>query len=72
MKIKVLVKTNSDTNFLKKISDTEFFASVVDKPVDNKANISVIKLLNKIFDDVRLLTGHSSKIKFFSVTNKNK
>ena len=49
MIIYVFVKPNSSENSFEKISDNHYVAKVKDKPVDGKANISLIKLISKYF-----------------------
>lgn len=47
MLIKVSVVLRSKANAIEKISDNEFKVRITSAPVENKANLAVIKILSK-------------------------
>ena len=49
MIIYVDVKPNSSKSSFEKIDDNHYVARVVEKPINGKANISLIKLISKEF-----------------------
>jgi len=69
MKIFVKVKANAKRNEVKRVDDTHFLVSVSELPINNKANLAVIKSLAEYFQISRskiiLLHGTKSKQKTF-------
>ena len=68
MKIKVKVKPGSKKQEINKISETEYVVSLKSRAEDNKANIELLKLLNKKFKKhTNILKGKTSKNKVLEV-----
>ncbi len=68
MKILVSVKTNSASQEIKKISNNKYKIFLKKSPEDNKANIELLKLLNKHFNsEVKIIKGKTSKEKIIKV-----
>ena len=68
MKIKIKVHPNSSNEKIKKINEKEFEIWIKDKPIKNKANEKVVKLLRKYFNqDAKLVSGFTSKIKIIEL-----
>lgn len=71
MKIFVRVKTKARTEEIKKIDETHFLVSVKEQPIENKANLAVIKALAEYFNipksKVTLQSGQKSKQKTLSI-----
>jgi len=69
MKIKIKVKPNSSKEEIKKISEGDFVVWLKEKPVDNKANIKLMKLLKKYFkQDAKIISGFTSKNKIIELS----
>jgi len=49
MIIKVTVKPNSREDFIEEMGKNEYLAHIIEKPIDGKANQSLINLLAKKF-----------------------
>ncbi len=68
MKIKVKLHTNSSQEKIEKIDDLNYEVWLKEKPVDNKANISLVKLLERFFrKKVRIKSGFTSRRKIVEV-----
>lgn len=64
MKIKVKIHPNSSQEKISKISKKEYIAWIKEKPIENKANISLIKLFKKELGlKIKIISGFTSKIK---------
>ena len=70
MKIKIKVHPNSSKEEVRKIDDIEFEVWLKAKPIDNKANLKLIKLLKNYFNKpVMIKSGFTSKNKIVEVKN---
>jgi uncharacterized protein (TIGR00251 family) len=70
MKIKIKTHANSSVEKIKRINDFEYEVWLKEKPLNNKANISLIKILKNYFKkEVVLKSGFSSKKKIIEVLN---
>ena len=73
MILKVKVKSNSEKQEIKKISEDEYKINVKSFPEDNKANIELLKLLKKHFkgkyENINLIKGLKSRDKIIEVKN---
>lgn len=68
MKIKVKLHPNSSKEEIKKISDTEFEVWMKKKPIDNKANLELVKVLKKYFrKEIEIKSGFTSRNKTIEV-----
>ena len=68
MKIKVKLHPNSSQEKIKILKDNEYEVWIKEKPLDNKANTELIKLLKKHFKkDVKIKSGFTSKNKIVEV-----
>ncbi|OGF50199.1 MAG: hypothetical protein A2231_01820 [Candidatus Firestonebacteria bacterium RIFOXYA2_FULL_40_8] len=71
MKIEVLVKPGSSKEKLEKTGENQYTVWVHEPPVENKANLAVIKQLAKHFDVPKtyicLLRGSRGKRKLFEI-----
>ncbi|MEK6904365.1 MAG: DUF167 domain-containing protein [Nanoarchaeota archaeon] len=68
MKIQVNVKTGRKNSEIKKIDGNIFHVDLKSKPVDNKANIELIRLLSNYFNrSVVFVSGLKSKKKIIEV-----
>jgi len=67
MKIKIKVKPQSRRQEVVKKGD-EYFVSLKSAPENNKANIELVKLLEKYFDkDVKIKSGLKSRKKVVEI-----
>ncbi|RMD45776.1 DUF167 domain-containing protein [Candidatus Pacearchaeota archaeon] len=72
MEIKVLAKPSSPFQKIEKVSENEFIVFLKSPPSKNKANLELIKILRKYFnDDVFLVRGKNSKRKVLRIGNGN-
>jgi uncharacterized protein (TIGR00251 family) len=70
MKLKIKIHPNSSQNRIEKISDLDYEVWIKEKPVNNKANLELIKILKKYFKkDVEIKSGFSSRNKIIEVSN---
>ena len=68
MKIKIKLHPNSSQEKIEKISDENFEVWLKEKPIDNKANIELIKLLKKYFGkSVKIKNGFTSRNKIIEI-----
>jgi len=71
MKIEVLVKPGSSKEKLEKTGDNQYTVWVHEPPIENKANLAVIKQLAKHFDVPKtyicLLHGSKGRKKLFEI-----
>ncbi|RLG16095.1 hypothetical protein DRN69_01745 [Candidatus Pacearchaeota archaeon] len=68
MKLKIRVYPNSPDEKIEKISDTEYKIWIKEKRENNKANISLLKLLQRFFKKkVKIKSGFSSQKKIIEV-----
>jgi len=71
MKIFVLAKANARADNVERIDDTHFKVTTRELPVQNRANIAIIKLLADYFQisktNIQISSGLSSKQKVFEV-----
>jgi uncharacterized protein len=71
MRITVLVKTKAKSMGVARYEKDKYLVSVVEPPVDNKANIAVIEALSDYFkvpkSKINLLVGAKSRIKIFEI-----
>lgn len=66
--IKIKVKANSSKGNIRKLGDGEFEVQVKEKPINNKANEELLKMMKKYFGkDVKIKRGFSSKRKILEV-----
>jgi len=69
MKVFVKIHPNSSQEKVVKISDKEYEIWIKEKPVDGKANESLIKLLKKHFGkEVKITAGFSGRKKIVEVS----
>ena len=68
MNIKIKVHTGSSKEEIKNINGGGLEIWLKEKPVDNKANIKITKMLKKYFGKpVKIKSGFTSKIKILEV-----
>ncbi|MDD5418073.1 MAG: DUF167 domain-containing protein [Candidatus Nanoarchaeia archaeon] len=68
MKIKVKVIANAKEDKIDKIDESTYRIRIKAKPVEGKANIYLIKILEEYFDSkAELVSGRTSKIKVFEI-----
>jgi len=68
MKLKIKLHPNSSREKIEKISGSEYEVWLKEKPVDNKANVQMIKLLKKHFGkEVGIKSGFTSRKKVVEV-----
>ena len=68
MKIKIKVHPNSSQEKIKDLSNKELEIWIKKKPVNNKANARLIKLLKDYFKkEVKIVSGLSSKNKIAEI-----
>jgi len=68
MKLKVKLHPNSSREKIEKISDSEYEVWLKDKPVDNRANVKLVKVLKKYFGkEVEIKSGFTSRMKVVEV-----
>lgn len=67
--VKIKAKTNARQDKIEQISLNEFKVSVKESPEKGRANVAIIKTLQKYFHtkNVRIVSGHSSKKKLIAV-----
>lgn len=70
MKIKVKLHSNSSQEKIKKISEKKYEIWIKEKPIDNKSNEYLIKLLKKYLKtNVKIKSGLTSKLKILEILN---
>ncbi|SHK55444.1 DUF167 domain-containing protein [Thermocrinis minervae] len=71
MMIKVVAKPKAKVEYVKKLSEDEYEVAVKEPPEDGKANKRIVELLAEYFkkpkSSIKLIKGHSSRVKTFSV-----
>lgn len=68
MIIKTKVHANSSQEKIKKINSSEYEIWIKEKPIENKANVSIIKLLKKYFKkNIKIIRGLTSRNKIIEV-----
>jgi uncharacterized protein YggU (UPF0235/DUF167 family) len=69
IKIKVKIHPGSSQEKMEKIGDLSYEIWLKEKPVDNKANIKLIKLLKKHFgsNEIKIKSGFNSRIKVVEI-----
>jgi len=68
MKIDIKVHANSSKEEIKKIDDSNYEVWLKEKPVNSKANLSLIKLLKNYFGkEVKIKSGFTSRKKVVEV-----
>lgn len=68
MKIKVRIHTKTSKEEVKKIDGVNYEVWVKEKPVDNKANMQIMKMLKKYFGSpVKIVSGLTSRNKIVEV-----
>lgn len=68
MKIKIKIHPNSSQEKIEKINKNEYEIWLKEKPVDNKANEKLLKILKKYFNKpVKIIKGLKSKNKVVEV-----
>ena len=71
MKIKVLVKPNSFQQKIVKVGENEYHIWLKEKPVENKANLELIRLFKKEINKIiKIKSGFNSKRKIIEVDNE--
>jgi len=68
MKLRIKLHTNSSQEKIEKLSKTQYEIWIKEKPINNKANEYLIKLLKKYFKkDVKIKSGFTSRNKVVEV-----
>ena len=68
MLINIKVKPNSSKQEVKKLDEENYVVCVKSKPENNKANLEVVKLMEKYFNkEVRILRGKTSRKKVVDI-----
>lgn len=71
MKISINIKTGAKNAKIEKINENEFKISVKARPIENKANLEIIKILADYFNvpksNVKITSGLSSKRKICDI-----
>ncbi len=68
MKIKIKLHPNSKQEKLVKLSEEQYEVWIKQKPIDNKANLYLEKMLKTYFTkSVKIISGFKSKIKIVEV-----
>lgn len=68
MEIKVRVKTRQPETKILKIKDNIYYIAIKSPPVENKANLELIKFLKKHFNkEVSIKSGFKSKEKIIAL-----
>ena len=71
MRITVQVKPKKKRAYVEKVDADYYLVSVLEPPVDGRANTAVIKALAKFFDvspsRITLVSGHTAKMKTFDI-----
>jgi len=73
MKIKVKLHTNSSREKIEKLKEEKYEVWLKEKPIDNKANERLVKVLKKYFGkEVRIKSGLTSRNKIVEVVTQHK
>jgi uncharacterized protein (TIGR00251 family) len=68
MKIKIKMHPNSSQEKIERVSENEFGVWMKEKPVDNKANIELVRILKKYFKkNVEIKSGFTSRNKVVEI-----
>ena len=68
MKIKIKIHPNSSKELIKKIGENKLEIWVKEKPVDNKVNLKLIKMLKKYLKkSIKIKSGFTSRNKIIEV-----
>lgn len=68
MKIKVKLHPNSSKEEIEKLNEDEFEVWIKEKPINNKANLELIKILKKFFKkDIAIKSGFTSRNKIVEI-----
>jgi len=68
MKVNVKLHPNTSKEQIKKISEKELEIWIKEKPIDNMANIKLIKTLKRYFNkDIKIVSGFTSKNKVIEI-----
>lgn len=71
MIIEIIVKTKQKTSKVEKIDDTHYKVSVKSSPIENKANVEVIKILSEYIgiskNRIRIKLGKTSSKKIVEI-----
>jgi len=71
IKIKIKLHPNSSKEQIKKISKKELEVWIKEKPIDNKANVKLIKMLKKYLGkEVKIISGFKSRRKTVEIKQK--
>ncbi|MFH1787369.1 MAG: DUF167 domain-containing protein [archaeon] len=71
MKIDIKVKPNSGKQVVEKISNGDYRVFLKSTPENNKANVELVKLLNRYFGkEVKIKSGFSSRRKIIEVEDE--
>ena len=69
MIIKIKVHANSSQEKIKRINNSEYEIWIKEKPIENKANVSIIKVLKKYFKkNIKIIKGLTSRNKIVEVS----
>lgn len=67
-KIKIKIHPNSSKEEIRKLKDDEFEVWIKEKPLDGRANLTLVKLLKKFFKkDVEIKSGFKSRNKIIEL-----
>lgn len=70
MKIKIKIHPNSSKEEIKQINKNELEIWIKEKPINNKANLKLIKLLKNYFKkSVKIKSGLKSRNKIIELTD---
>jgi hypothetical protein len=69
MKIFIKVKPQSKKEKIEKVADNNFIIFIKEQPVNNKANLAIIKLLSEYFktSNIKIISGFRSKNKIIKI-----
>lgn len=68
MKLKIKLHPNSSQEKIEKISEYKYEIWIKDKPINNRANFELIKVLKKYFKrKVNIISGFSSRDKIVEI-----
>lgn len=71
MHIKIKVKTGQKESEVEKLRDGDFLVKVKSRPVENEANVEVVKLLSEYFGtgkyNIIITSGHKSASKYVEI-----
>ncbi len=69
MKIQIKLHPNSSQEKIEKISEMEYEVWLKEKPIDGKANASLVKFLKKYFscEKVEIISGKSGRKKLVEI-----